>query len=613
MSLPMSRSQAASQPGLVDPIETFIDFTEYDGAPYQSPSLSSTASIKTTVAPPIKAEPTTPASLLSASQPLRGPSHQYDLYKQQTGLVPGALATTLAVNQNPPQFPLFAGFGGLDYLGMESSDDLFDFNTAPSQGAMSTPDMDMGFDSPSPSSSNPFEATVNPNSIGGQEPDGLSPSPLSAHTSNVGRLWPGMHQQAAMAKAQQQQRAQAQTQQQTKQTQKSKSPSPSDPLVERKISQLLSAMRAKPAPPSPVDNVLQNLLPRPKKDESEMDEDEKLLASEEGKKLSGKERRQLRNKVSARNFRSRRKDYISELEKDVVRKAQDIAFLRSQNKALIDENKRLSDLARMLLSSPSFSDFLDNLSSNPQMTMQPEPQPQQPQQPQQQQDARQVPKDVNPYAAQQVLQQQQIGLATIPEQPVDYSMLNVDSMDGFSYQPQVYAVLETPEPAFDVAVLSGKTTTTFVGEQFDSEDEKAEMPVIECPAPIEQSKEEECAPRETASPPATAPSTVSVAATLPIDEEFENDPLFALYNDPPAASEPPKPMELDTEGLSQIDIFGGIELEKAFARLELVTDTEGDEEAAAREATARLAMARVQSIKANLDSLTTGLELMVGL
>ena len=37
------------------------------------------------------------------------------------------------------------------------------------------------------------------------------------------------------------------------------------------------------------------------------DEDERLLASEEGKKLSSKERRQLRNKVSARAFRSRRK------------------------------------------------------------------------------------------------------------------------------------------------------------------------------------------------------------------------------------------------------------------------------------------------------------------
>ena len=46
---------------------------------------------------------------------------------------------------------------------------------------------------------------------------------------------------------------------------------------------------------------------RMRKDEEDMDEDERLLASEEGKKLSSKERRQLRNKVSARAFRSRRK------------------------------------------------------------------------------------------------------------------------------------------------------------------------------------------------------------------------------------------------------------------------------------------------------------------
>jgi len=38
-----------------------------------------------------------------------------------------------------------------------------------------------------------------------------------------------------------------------------------------------------------------------------MDDDEKLLNSEEGKLLDSKKRRQLRNKVSARHFRSRRK------------------------------------------------------------------------------------------------------------------------------------------------------------------------------------------------------------------------------------------------------------------------------------------------------------------
>jgi len=49
------------------------------------------------------------------------------------------------------------------------------------------------------------------------------------------------------------------------------------------------------------------LLPEILKLKNAEDEDEKILASEEGKRLNSKERRQLRNKVSARNFRVRRK------------------------------------------------------------------------------------------------------------------------------------------------------------------------------------------------------------------------------------------------------------------------------------------------------------------
>jgi hypothetical protein len=66
-------------------------------------------------------------------------------------------------------------------------------------------------------------------------------------------------------------------------------------------------MRAKPPSPDALSPPNLGNLPRSKKEEDDMDEDERLLASEEGKKLSSKERRQLRNKVSARAFRSRRK------------------------------------------------------------------------------------------------------------------------------------------------------------------------------------------------------------------------------------------------------------------------------------------------------------------
>lgn len=267
---------------------------------------------------------------------------------------------------------------------------------------------------------------------------------------------------------------------------------------------------------------------------------------------------------------------------------------------MIEENKRLSDLTRMLLSSPSFSDFLDRLSSNPSMVPQPparlphQPQPQQQQQQQsqpQQQEQRQVPKDVNPYTAQQQSQHQQIGLAMIPETTMA-SMLAINPADGFSFQPQVYAVLETPEPILDAALLSGKPSSF---ERFDSDEDKVDMPVIERPAP----------------PPAPSPKEkdVTAARPTPVDEAFENDPAFVLYHDSPATPEEPAKatVELDVESLSQIDIFGGIEPEKAFARYELVNATE-------EEVTACLAMARVQRLEANLEGVAARLELLtVGL
>lgn len=242
-----------------------------------------------------------------------GPSHQYDQYKQQTPFVPGALASTLAVNQNNAHIN-----GGYNLEYMSPADDVFDFNAPPSHPPSSTvPDMEVDFESPAAENFFYPESTVNPNAIDGQ----TLPSPtVPSQTSNVGRMYPGMHQQqAALAKAQQQQRQQQQIIQQQQQQQQhqrqasqvkqnqSKQPFHPDPIVEQKISSLLHSMRSKPDGGDGRDNSPLMQIPRPKKDEDEMDEDERLLASEEGKKLSSKERRQLRNKVSARAFRSRRK------------------------------------------------------------------------------------------------------------------------------------------------------------------------------------------------------------------------------------------------------------------------------------------------------------------
>jgi bZIP-type transcription factor MBZ1 len=232
----------------------------------------------------------------------------------------------------------------------------------------------------------------------------------------------------------------------------------------------------------------------------------------------------------------------------------------------------------MLLSSPSFSSFLDHLSANPAALPQTS-QSQMKTEPQQQQ--RQPPKDVNPYTSGQQIDQQQIGMAMIPEQTMDFSMLTLDN-DAFTFQPQVFAVLETPEvpTTLDVGVLSGKTSN-FVGEQFDSEDEKVELPSISHPV-------------KTLAPEAP------VAA--PADEAFEADPEFALYHSAPSVSAA-NATELNNEGLPSVDIFGGVESEKVLARYELVDASEEEQSAV-------VALARVQRISSGLESVMMRLEQM---
>ncbi|KAM5379868.1 hypothetical protein ACJA88_005296 [Fusarium oxysporum] len=508
-------------------IDALLDLTEYDN--FQSPatSVSPSGTSKATFASPISAAVAAPAT--TTAQSLSGPSHNYDMYRQQTGFVPGAIANTMAVNQTNNTG--YQDFRNIDYLTTFSPEaDLFDFNTSPSQATLGASDIDMDFESQTETQQ---FFTVDPSSIE-QENAGL-PSPPS----------------------------------------RGKAPQPTDPIVEQKITQLLNSMRAKPSmPESQATSPMAN-LPRSKKDEEEMDEDERLLASEEGKKLSSKERRQLRNKVSARAFRSRRKEYITQLETEIANKVSENGDLRAQNRALVDENKRLTDLTRMLLSSPSFSNFLDNLSSNPTAVqhtpqLKVEPQPEQ----------RQVPKDINPYNTQQS-SQHQIGMAMIPEQNMDFSMLTLDG--SFNFQPQVF-VVDTPElpDAIDASVLSGKTSN-FAEPIFDSEEEKLEVPAIE--RPVEK------------------PEVSEPVDAAPIDLEFESDPEFALFHTEAATTTTEQPKEFDTEGLSHVDIFGGVESEKVLARLELV-------DAGEEECIAALAMARVQRISASCDAVTTRLELL---
>lgn len=103
-----------------------------------------------------------------------------------------------------------------------------------------------------------------------------------------------------------------------------------------------------------------------KKPLDEMDEDERLLNSEEGKKLTSRERRQLRNKVSARHFRERRKEHITELEQNLQQHVSDNKGLQSENDALRRENQLLKSTLDNLISSPPIASYISTLVSSTQ-------------------------------------------------------------------------------------------------------------------------------------------------------------------------------------------------------------------------------------------------------
>ncbi|KAJ3227476.1 hypothetical protein HK099_001932 [Clydaea vesicula] len=59
------------------------------------------------------------------------------------------------------------------------------------------------------------------------------------------------------------------------------------------------------------------------------------------KNLTSKERRQIRNKISARNFRLRRKEYISTLEDEVRKQRSETEFLKLEMEKILEESNKL--------------------------------------------------------------------------------------------------------------------------------------------------------------------------------------------------------------------------------------------------------------------------------
>lgn len=297
-----------------------IDIDAYlnlDGNFY-SPSLANLNKGKGIEAPQFQQPPIEKINTYApfqTSQTFSGPSRQYDSHKQHIPLPPGALASSLAIAEN-----IFPFHGYQDYsMGSNSGffgEEFVDFSSAKDHRSSygGSNDMDMDFESP-------LNGTyIDPSAMGGHEED--SPTPARAE---IVRVYPGMHahqaEQAALAKQQQQkeiQQRQSLKASQRFQSQTTNKPSgskginkaPVDPAVEERISRLLNQMRQTAnisTETTTQEHSPSSSISKSKKEEEDMDEDERLLASEEGKKLSSKERRQLRNKVSARAFRSRRK------------------------------------------------------------------------------------------------------------------------------------------------------------------------------------------------------------------------------------------------------------------------------------------------------------------
>ncbi|OKL63626.1 hypothetical protein UA08_00954 [Talaromyces atroroseus] len=554
-ALELASSTASPLPNLNashDP--DFDSFLNFDQTAYpMSESMKSNPSLLSQ--PPMA---TSDASIHDMSQSFSGPSHQYGDHQQQTGFPPDAVAHAVAYNENS-MGSLRAGHQGFpmvdgNFVHMKRERSAIDFSTPPSRNHS---EMDIETDNANNKAyflphTNTIKSQqfIDPNALGGHEMS------VMAHAApQAGRVYPGMHQQqAAMARAAQQhkqqieiirQQQQQQQQQQMRQQhaeqmahQTPTQPFPTarplrqiDPVVEERISRLLQQMRQNSIGQdshlsTPTSSVLPQMA-KLKKDEDDMDEDERLLASEEGKKLTSKERRQLRNKVSARAFRSRRKEYITQLESEIASKATENNELRMQNHNLIEENSRLTDLTRMLLSSPHFSDVLNELSANglppqfqtaPQSSqphVQPQPQPAVSQTPLPLTDVTQRPRQEFPGHQQNF----QVNMVMVPDNRMDVYAAGWNSGIDMNYtNASVFAVLEVPDgPAVDLEVLSGKSSN-FI-EPF-SESTKLEVPQLERP------------------PIAVSPSAETIKGVADTTYELdESDPSFALFlEDVPSTS-----------------------------------------------------------------------------
>ncbi|KAF2865001.1 hypothetical protein BDV95DRAFT_632623 [Massariosphaeria phaeospora] len=585
MTMPPSFTNQCIDPA--DP-EAFFDFSQLP-----SPTPSSASRLPSSAASAITSPATTTLDADDLQTPAK-PSHEYERFKQQTGLPSGSIAgLTQSYNSG---YQMFSS-SGLDEMSLMGDSTMMDAAWSSGFGAASDVSMNMDLSLSQPS----YFSFSNEAS---QSDDYVDPSAITQEEVPNVRVYPGMHQKAAMAKAAQaqaQQQRQQQTAQQHKQQQTRLQPSrrtassqPTDARTEEMITRVVNQIRQNSQNGGSGSQDEQNVLPhvvRSRKDEEDMDEDERLLASEEGKKLTSKERRQLRNKVSARAFRSRRKEYIGQLEGEVAVKVNEANELRSQNRALMEENARSRAFIERLLRHQAFTPFLEDLSreetleTKPVMTSMSSASTPTP---------ASVRKDINPFQNQQFggMSQSanpQIGMTLVPETQLDMSMLNLNNhwgmngMNSFGYQqPQVFAVLELPEgpsTPIDTEALSGKGHSAFFSEESSSVDEvKPDFPIIERP--------------------------VKVETATPVVEEEDDDDEFDLYRPSPASS---STAAITTSLENHESLFGDANPEKVFAHFELFISDEAESqrlmESFEKMCTAmEPAYQRIASLTSHLDS-----------
>lgn len=178
----------------------------------------------------------------------------------------------------------------------------------------------------------------------------------------------------------------------------------------------------------------------------------------------------------------------------------------------------------MLLSSPHFSDVLNDLSANGL--------------PAQLQAAAQIPQPQHqPMVSQAPIPTSvagpQVNMTMVADNRMDVYGAGWNSGIDMNYNPSVFAVLEVPEPIIEVEALSGKSIN-FETPLESSGLSKVEVPQLERPVPT-----------------STVVDTCEAAATEELDE---TDPCFALFRDDvPVSSAPSAALfeKLESEKPSQ--------------------------------------------------------------